>query len=75
MGDSKPHAIFHYIYVKEKENDKNEDKELKSLQTNLKQLTRVGIEEGNSLINPCRRELLDNVRHKMFPRQNLTKVL
>jgi hypothetical protein len=66
-------AVFHYIYVNEK--DKKEDESLKSLQKKLANLSGIGIKEGVSSINQGYKETLDDVRKKMFPRQAVTEVL
>ena len=66
-------GVFHLMYVDEK--DEKKDKGLKSLQTDLKKLTRVGIAEGLSSINKDYRETMKDVRQKMFPRQTPSEVL
>ncbi len=66
-------GVFHLMYVDEK--DEKKDKGLKSLQTDLKKLTRVGIQEGLSSINKDYRETMKDVRQKMFPRQRPSEVL
>jgi hypothetical protein len=73
MDNSTHLGVFHYIYVKEKEKEK-EDKELKSFQTNLEHLTKVGIKKGVPSINQDYEGMLEDVCEKMFPQQTQTEV-
>ncbi len=71
MDNSTHVGVFHYIYVKEKE---KEDKELKRFQTNLENLTKVGIKKGAPSINQDYEGMLEDVCEKMFPQQTQTEV-